>query len=273
MPTINVGGLEMYYEMEGAGAPVVFISGLSGDHLAWAMQVPAVAAAGYRCLVFDSRDTGQTAQSPTPYTIRQLADDTAGLMAALGLSRAHIVGASMGGMIAQEIALHYPERVSSLTLVCTGTSVDPVTAGILRAWRVQRPHGSPEDFVLSLSAWIFTYRFYQQIDAVQGFLQMVGGNPFPQTAAGFQRQCDAVLSHDTERRVASITAPTHVIVGAEDNLTPPRHARALAGQIAGATLTEIPAAGHGLFWEQAEAFNTAVLQFLNGQPAGAAASV
>ena len=266
MPKTTIGALEMFHELEGAGPPVVFISGLSQDHMGWMFQAPAVVAAGYQSLRFDSRDAGQTAQSPGPYDIRQFAADTVGLMDALGIPSAHIVGASMGGMIAQEIAIDHPSRVSSLTLVCTTASIEPSMAGVLKAWKAARPHCEEVDFVLSLSPWLFTHRFYQVPEAVQGFLGVVAGNPFPQSVAGFQRQCDAILTHDTRDRLSRITAPTHVIVGTEDILTPARHSRALAQQIAGATLTEIPEAGHVVMMENADAFNRALLEFLQAQP-------
>jgi 3-oxoadipate enol-lactonase len=265
MPKINVRGLEMYYEIEGDGPPVVLLGGLTQDHLGWAFQVPALASAGFRCVTPDNRDAGQTAQSPAPYRIKDMADDTIGLMDALGLQSAHIVGLSMGGMIGQEMAIAHPARVSSLTLVCTCAAMEPDTVGILRAWKSARMVCDDVDFVLMLSAWLFTHRFFQQLEAVQGFLQLVSGNPFPQTLTGFQRQCDAVMTHDTRDRVSRISVPTQVIVGAEDTLTPPRHSRWLAERIPGATLTEVPNAAHVLSIECPEAFNGALLQFLNSQ--------
>jgi pimeloyl-ACP methyl ester carboxylesterase len=268
MPKIDVRGLEMYYEIEGSGPPVVLLAGLSQDHLGWAVQQPALVAAGYRTLSVDNRDAGQTAQSRSSYTIRQFADDTVGLMDALGLSSAHIVGASMGGMIAQEIALNHPGRASSLTLVCTAASIDAELSGVLRAWKAARPHCAEDDFVLSLSPWLFSYRFLQQPEAVGGFMQLVRGNPFPQTVAGFQRQCDAVLSHHTEDRLGRIEVPTHVIVGTEDTLTPPRLSRVLAEHIPGARLTELPQVAHVMFLESPDTFNPPLLQFLEAEAKG-----
>jgi 3-oxoadipate enol-lactonase len=262
----NVGGLEMFYELEGAGAPVVFIGGLSQDHMGWMFQAPAVVAAGYQSLRFDSRDAGQTAQSPGGYDLAQFAADTVGLMDALHIQSAHIVGMSMGGMIAQEIALAHPSRVSSLTLVCTTAAVEAPTSGVLQAWKASRPHCEEVDFVLSLSPWLFTHRFYQIPQAVQGFLDVVKGNPFPQSVEGFQRQCDAVLAHHTRDRLSRITAPTHVIVGSEDILTPARYSQELAEAIPGARLTIIPEAAHVLTMENPEAFNRAMLEFLQAQP-------
>ena len=273
MPTIKVNDLDMFYEVQGDGAPVVLLGGLTQDHLGWAFQVPALVAAGFRCITPDNRDAGQTSQSKTSYGIRQMADDTVGLMDALALPSAHIVGLSMGGMIGQEMAINYPSRVSSLTLVCTFAAMDPDTMGIMRGWRASRPHCNDVDFTLMLSAWLLTYRFFQQPEAVKGFLQMVSSNPFPQSAAGFQRQCDAVMSHDTRDRLSRISAPTHVIVGSEDNLTPPRHSQWLVQQIPGAKLTEVPNAPHVLSIETPDTFNAALLQFLNVRAGREAASV
>ena len=269
MPTTNVG-LEMYYEIEGDGPPVVFIGGLTQDHLGWMLQVPAVSAAGYRCITFDNRDAGQTGQSASPYDIRQMADDTLRLMDAIGVSSAHIVGLSMGGMIGQEMAISHPNRVSSLTLACTAAATEPETAGVLRAWKAARPHCDDVDFVLMVSAWLFTHRFYQHAEAVQGFLQLVRSNPFPQTVAGFIRQCDAVLSHDTRDRVSRITAPTRIIVGTEDILTPARYSQWLADRIAGAELIRVPNAGHVLSLETPDEFNRVLIEFLQAQPKGVA---
>jgi pimeloyl-ACP methyl ester carboxylesterase len=266
MPKLIVKGLEMYYELEGAGPPVVLLPPLSQDHYAWGMQLPALAAAGYQTLALDNRDAGQTAQSTAPYTIRQFAEDAVGLMDAVGVAQARVVGGSMGGMIAQEIAIHYPDRVLSLTLVCTAASIEPELAGVIRAWRAARPHVPDDEFVQALSAWLFTHRFYQEVEAARGFMELVRGNPFPQSAAGFQRQCTAILSHDTVDRLERITAPTHVIVGAEDVLTPPRYSRALAAAISRARLTVVPGGAHALFNEIPDVFNRAMLQFLDAQP-------
>lgn len=269
MPKTN-GSLETYYEIEGDGPPVVFIGGLSQDHVGWMLQVPAVAAAGYRCVTFDNRDAGQTAPGTGPYTIRRMADDTLDLMDAIGVPSAHIVGLSMGGMIAQEMAMASPDRVSSLTLVCTCAGIDPEMAGVLRAWKAARPHVDDVDFVLMVSSWLFTHRFYQDAASVEGFLGIVRSNPFPQSAAGFVRQCDAVLTHDTRDRLAQIRTPTRIIVGAEDTLTPSRYSRWLADRIPGAELIVLPNAGHLLSLETPGEFNQTLIEFLQAQPKTAA---
>ena len=264
MPKINIDGLHMYYEITGEGDPLVLISGLSGDHLAWTMtQVPAFTAAGYRCLVFDNRDVGQTDESPlASYTIRQFADDTAALLAQLALGPVHLLGASMGGMIAQEFALHYPAQVRSLTLVCTVAKVEPFLRHLIASWQTIRRQCTLEAFLQMDASWLFTHRFYEDPEALQRFMQQALANPFPQSVAAFLRQCEAGLTYDALGRLGTITVPTHVIVGEEDMLTPPRLARVLAEEIPGARLTVIPESGHGVFWEKATEFNQAVLDFL-----------
>jgi pimeloyl-ACP methyl ester carboxylesterase len=272
MPKAAVEGLEMYYEVHGAGAPLVFISPLSGDHAAWAFQVPAFVDAGFQCMVFDNRDAGQTSESALPgYTMRQFADDTVALMDAAGFGPSHVVGGSMGGMIAQEIAAVHPERVVSLTLVSTVARTDDTLAGLIRGWKTVRPQCSSEEFFRLISPWLFTYRFFEQPEPLQAVLQMTRESPFPQTPAGFGRQCEAIVAHDVLDRLPTIAAPSHVIGGTEDVLTPVRYSREIAGAIPGARLTEVPGAGHALFAEMAPIFNETVLGFLKGleRPANA----
>jgi 3-oxoadipate enol-lactonase len=267
MPKTNVQGLNMYYEFAGEGEPLVLISGLGGDHMDWMMtQVPAFTAAGYQCLLFDNRDAGQSDESPeASYSIRQFADDTAALLDQLDVGQAHILGVSMGGMIAQEFAINYPERAQTVTLVCTLPAAEPYCVHVIESWKTVRRQVTLGEFYAVAGPWVFTYRFYEQPEIVQMFMQMVQENPFPQSVAGFLRQCDAIIAHDALDRLGSITAPTHVIVGAEDILTPPRHARTLAEKIPGARLTTVPEAGHGLFWERPMEFNQAFLDFLKEQ--------
>jgi pimeloyl-ACP methyl ester carboxylesterase len=254
----------MYYEIIGEGEPLVLISGLGGDHLNWAMaQVPAFTGAGYQCLVFDNRDVGQTDDSPAAsYTIRQFADDTAALLDQLDLGPAHVLGTSMGGMIAQELTINYPERVRSATFVCTFAAAEPYIVHLFESWKTVARHVSLSELYAVIGPWVFTHRFYEQPENVQMFMQMLQENPFPQSADCFCRQCDAIVTHDALDRLKSITAPTHVIVGGEDILTPPRQSRALADQIPEAELTVVPEAGHGLSWEKPLEFNQAVLEFL-----------
>src|SRR5262245_22114978 len=118
MSTAKIGSLDIYYEEHGAGEPLLLIMGLAADSTAWMFQVPAFAEK-YRTIVFDNRGVGRSSKPAGPYTIHEMADDAAGLLDALHVQRAHVVGVSMGGMIAQELELRHPERVHGLVLACT----------------------------------------------------------------------------------------------------------------------------------------------------------
>jgi 3-oxoadipate enol-lactonase len=256
--------LNTYYEVAGTGHPLVFISGVSSDHAGWKLtQLPEFTAAGFKCVLFDNRDVGRTGESPLPsYSIQQFATDTADLLAKLDLGPAHIVGASMGGMIAQELALLHPQHVRSLTLVCTTAKVDPYLQNGLDTWKTLSKKLTREEFLQARIPWLFTYRFFEKLDLFTAYRERVLGNPYPQTLAGFHRQCDAMLSHDTIQKLGMIKVPTHVVVGAEDILIPPRHSQFLAEHIPGAKLSVLPDTGHCLFWETPSEFNRAVLEFL-----------
>jgi pimeloyl-ACP methyl ester carboxylesterase len=264
MPKLQINGLDVFFDVFGGGRPLVLISGVSSDHAGWkATQVPEFNAAGFRCLLFDNRDVGQTGESPVSgYTTRQFADDTAELIRKLDFAPAHVVGASMGGMIAQEMALNHPDCVRSLTLVCTAAKADSYLRNVIEAWKTAASKYTKEEFLQARMPWIFTHRFYEKTETIRAYRERVLGNPFPQTVAGFHRQCDTILTHDAMDRLHTIQAPTHVVVGAEDILIPPRHSQTIAERIPGAKLTVLSDTGHCLFWETPSEFNRIVLEFL-----------
>lgn len=264
MAAAKIGGLNVYHELSGEGLPVLFISGITLDHAIWKpFQVPAFVAAGYRCLLFDNRDAGRTGESPTgPYPIGRFVDDTIGLLDHVGIGPAHVVGYSMGGMIAQELALRAPGRLRSLTLVATIPKCDGHEALLVESLKSAKRHFTPEEFSKTLGLRAFTHRFFNNPDAVKAWMGKVLANPYPQSIAAFLRQADAVIGHDALDRLHGVSVPTHVVVGDEDELTAPRHSRLLAERIPGARLTTIPGVGHGLPVEKAPEFNKAVLEFL-----------
>jgi pimeloyl-ACP methyl ester carboxylesterase len=261
MPKVRVGDIEMFYVEAGEGPPLVLIMGFSGDHLAWGLQLPAFAAR-YRVIAFDNRGAGQTDVPDRPYTTRLMAEDTARLMDALGIRRAHVLGVSMGGMIAQELALHAPERVQSLHLGCTLARPDRFLRAVSASWRDIRERLDREATLRAIGPWLFAPLTYnERPDFVELVIQNALANPHPQTLTGFLRQGEAIQSHDTLERLATIRCPTLVSVGADDILLPPRFSRELTARIPGATLHVMPAAGHVYFWERPDDFNTLSLDF------------
>ncbi len=252
----------MYYVEAGAGEPLVLVMGFGADHLAWGFQMPAFAER-YRVIAFDNRGAGQTDQPDRPYTTRQMADDTVGLLDALGIERAHVLGVSMGGMIAQELALNYPGRVRTLQLHCTYARADGWTRARLATARAERIALPREDAIRSNFFWLFARETYnERPEFVEAILHTALAHPHPQSLVGFVRQAEACLAHDTVERLAALRCPTLVGAAAEDILVPPRFSREIAAHVPGAEFRMIEGAGHVYFWERPDAFNALCLEFL-----------
>lgn len=252
----------MFYQDVGEGDPVLLIMGFGGDHLAWAMQM-ADFAARYRVIAFDNRGVGQSDAPDAPYTTRMMADDALGLMDALGVDSAHVLGVSMGGMIAQELVLARPDRVRSLHLACTFGRPDPYMLALNSAWREMRIGLGRESTLRTLGLWLFSPTTYaERPELIEALLQNSLANPFPQSLIGFLRQGEAVAAHDALERLGAIRCPTLVSVAEDDILVPPRFAREIVARIPGAELRTIPAAGHGYFLERPDLFNELSLEFI-----------
>ena len=203
MATVDVGGLRMYYELSGNGQPLVLIAGLGVDVSECGQLIEALSA-HYRVLAFDNRGAGRTDKPDAPYSVEQMADDTAGLMRSLGIGRAHVVGISLGGRIALDLALNHPELVGDLVLACTCARVD-------RRWPTR---------VLGLVSALFRGRY-------------------PQPRYAFHHQRRASDGYDRTERLSELHMPTLVIHGRRDRIVPHRAAEALAMGIDGARLSTV----------------------------------
>lgn len=265
MPKVRVGEIEMYYVEAGAGEPVVLIMGFSGDHTAWGLVFRALAA-HHRVIAFDNRGAGRTDAPDAPYSIPMMAGDTFGLMDALSVESAHLIGVSMGGMIAQEMALARPLRVRSLHLGGTLARPDAYLLALNASWREMRLALGREAMLRALGPWLFARVTYEERpELVEAAVQNLVASLSPQPLVGFLRQSQAVAAHDTSERLVAIRCPTLVSVGEEDILTPPRFSRELAALIPGAMLRVLPRAGHGHFLERADLFAPLSLDFVAGR--------
>ena len=260
--SVRVGDLGMFYLDVGEGEPVVLIMGYGGDHTAWALQMSALSAR-HRVIAFDNRGVGRSDCPDCPYTTRMMAADTLGLMDALGVERAHVIGVSMGGMIAQELALAHGERVRSLHLGCTLARPDAYLLALNATWREMRIGLGREPMLRALSLWLFAPVTYaERPELVEALLQNSLANPYPQSLVGFLRQGEAITAHDTLERLSAIRCPTLVSVAEDDILVPPRFSREIAARIPGATLHLVPGAAHGYFLERPDFFNQLSLDFI-----------
>jgi pimeloyl-ACP methyl ester carboxylesterase len=278
MSIATVGPIELYYEEHGSGDPLLLIMGLAADSQAWMFQVPDFAGR-YRTIAFDNRGVGRSSKPPGPYTIHEMADDAAGLLDALDIRRAHVVGVSMGGMIAQELALRHPERVRGLVLGCTFPEPDAEVEQ-QRQFSVTRFGGSvtgtgemqidlaaldPLSFFQHLLPRVFTEGFIQR--ELPRLMQLFGGAlQYGFSLEAILGQVAAVMGHRTTDRLHQITAPTLVITGDADLLVPPANSDLLARHIPGARLVKVPGGSHGFNFETPEVFNRAVLDFLGAVP-------
>jgi pimeloyl-ACP methyl ester carboxylesterase len=262
MPKVQANGIELHYVEAGEGDPLLLIMGFGGDHLAWAFQVPAFSAS-YRVISFDNRGAGRSSVPDAPYTTRLMAADAVGLLDALGIERAHVLGVSMGGMIAQEVALNHPDRVRSLQLHCTYARPDAYILALMDVWRTVRVKSTVEEWLRTVALWLFSpVTFAQRPEFVETVIQTGLANPYPFSLTGFLRQGEAVRSHDALGRLGTLTCPTLVSVADDDILVPPRFARELAAAVPKAELRTIDAGAHGYFWERADVFNAMCLDFL-----------
>ncbi|HYW75705.1 MAG TPA: alpha/beta fold hydrolase [Gammaproteobacteria bacterium] len=247
MPTQKIDNVSLYYELQGSGTPLVLLHGLQGDSSNFADLVPALARQ-HQVLVFDQRGSGWSDKPEQPYSMALYADDTARLMDALGIERAHVLGMSMGGMIAQEFALRHPNRLNGLVLGCTSPG-GPNAAKLESAAR-ERTYETAE-----LSAEERAYRL-AEAGLSQGFLRRnrqvlkqltEARRQRPLDVNALQRRMAAIDAHDTFDRLGDIQAPTLVITGRPDSIVSADNSTILAERIPNARLEVLEPAGH-LFW-------------------------
>jgi len=236
--------------------------GWGGDHTAWAFQVPALSAE-FDVIAIDNRGSGQSDVPDTRYTVAGMADDVVGLMDQLGVPKAHICGASMGGMVAQELALRHPEPVLTLQLHCTTASVDGYGRLVIDNFLRVKARGDAEEFAHFSLPWLLSRKtFTERPDFVETWIQRALEYPFSTSLTGLSRQGEAIRGHDTRDRLAFLRFPTLITTGTADILVPPSASEDLHALIPGSELARIPDAGHMHFIEQAAAFNDICLDFL-----------
>lgn len=261
MPFADCNGQRLYYEVHGEGEPLLCVMGLAVDTLGWTLQVPAWSQ-HFRTIVFDNRDVGQSSQAAASYEVGDMARDTLALADALELESFHLVGLSMGGAIAQELALAAPDRVRTLTLCVTFGGGGRWGRDHARIW-AERAAGRPrEEAIDELLLLCLSERTYENADLVAFLKAQMLANPHPQSPDAFVRQLTATSRHEARERLGGLTMPVHVIGAEHDILLPVWKSQELAELIPGAKLTVLNGAAHGVNLERAEEFNAAVLDFL-----------
>ena len=273
MPSAPIRDIMMYYEEAGSGDPLVLLMGITADSQAWRLQVPALSQ-HFRVITPDNRGAGRTSAPDRPYTIAGMADDTFALMDRLGIAKANVLGFSMGGCIAQEMALTQPERVGKLILLSTFACADAYVRNVVNSLvAARRSNMSREQWVRLISTFFFGAQTFDQEARFELTVRTQVDNPYAQQDHAFIRQAQALLAFDSRDRLSALKNETLVISGAEDILIPPRNAKNLTQALPNATLKELPG-GHVGCIEMPMEYNAALLEFLGvgaKQPAGASA--
>ena len=253
MPTIDIAGTELYYERRGAGEPLLLIQGLGGNLLHWGEDFLAGLDDGFELILYDNRGAGRSAPFEGEHTIADLASDALGLLDALGVERAHVVGISMGGMVAQEIVLAAPERVRTLTLGCTfpGGPDAVMTDLSVIAMLAEAVLSGDDERTLRVGYEVMIAAAYAAREgAYELYCELAGQYraPIPVLMA----QLSAIMAHDTSERLGELATPTLVVHGTEDRLMDVSNGELIARLVPGARLELLEGSGHMFFWEQPE---------------------
>ena len=263
--TILANGQKLYFEVHGEGPPLVLVMGIGYDATLWTLaQVPALSRT-FKVVIFDNRDCGRSSRAVGPYSTADMADDVASLMDALEIDRAHLLGLSMGGMIAQEFALRHSGRLQRLVLSGCGAAPARVAFDPIRTWNwVKATDKTGEVFACQQFTWLFSNSFLRNKEAVEQTIALFAGNPNPVGPDAYDRQAQAYLRHDALDRLADIKAPTLVIAGEQDLLTPPWVCREVADRIPRSRFEIIKGDGssHVVPIERAHEFNDLASAFL-----------
>lgn len=242
MPKMQVGDVELYYELHGEGTPVVLIGGLAGDARAWTKQIE-VLSKNYQVLAFDNRGTGRSSAPEVPYTSRLFADDTIGLMDALDLPAAHVIGRSMGGAIVQEMAINYPDRMRSMLITASFGKLDRYGARILNNIKDVVINQGYEAAAGHQSLFFFPPNYFnenkEEMDAIESLL----ADP-NRPLHGYVNSSLACTEHDALDRLGQVKCPTLVMAGSEDILCSAECAREVVKRIPGAELKIYEGASH-----------------------------
>jgi len=264
MPIAKIENLNIYYEIIGQGEPLVMIRGLGSQVDHWYEQTP-VLSKKYQLLVFDNRGIARSSDPGGPFTTRDMAADTAALMETAGIKSAHVLGYSMGGMVAQEMALNYPEKVKGLILAATDCGITQrikARPEVSRLFSDMVSLGTPEAKLAAAGCLYARQTFETKTEVIQRYNEV--SMRFPASQEIMAKQWAAVTQHDACSRLQNIFSPTLTLTGSEDVLIPPENAKIMAERIPDARMSAIDAGGHLFPIEQPQQFNGAVIDFLDG---------
>lgn len=251
MPRVRVGEIELSYERSGSGPPLLAIIGMSGTLLSWGEPFLGPLREHFEVIVYDHRGVGESSRMEAPFTTAELAGDAAGLLDALELDSVHVLGISMGGMVAQELALAGPERVRTLALGCTycggeGSRLASPAVAVRLAESLRS--GDRERAIRTGWEICISPRFRDDAELYAAYHALVLRRRVAR--AVIMAQMGAIAAHDTSARLSRLQMPTLIVHGDADDLIPVHNAHVIAGHLPGARLEILEGAGHLFFWEE-----------------------
>lgn len=265
MPKVKINEINIYYEIQGQGPPLILIAGLGCASWLWFKQIPEFSKM-FKIIVFDNRGVGQTDKPDIPYSIKLFAEDTIGLLSALDIQQAHVLGISMGGLIAQQMALEFPSIINKLILCATthgGPHALPIPQKIIDSM-VENSRLAPELVYRKNMALTFTANFpeshKEDFDYIINQL-LINRQP----AYAYQRQLMTFWNFNVEHRLNQIHCTTLIMSGDQDQIIPVKNSQLLHNKIPGSKLEIIENAGHLFNVEKAAAFNQKVMDFLSSK--------
>lgn len=266
MPTVKANNINLNYEQQGSGEPLILIPYLAADHACYAFQV-ADYAKHFNCISIDLRGAGESDKPDGVYSTELLADDIAAFMQALGIQKAHIFGLSLGAAAGMWLAAKYPEKVKSLSLHSAWAKTDPFLKPVVESWQVMAKalDSVTEMIILGIFPWCFTPDLYaakpEYIESLAAFVRSRPAQP----VKAFLQQSNAVVAHDVTAQLARVKAPTQVTFGRQDVLTSTRFANQITSAIRGSELVVFEGCAHAPIYENVQEFNQKTLAFLQRQ--------
>ena len=274
MPTVNANGIEIYYEQQGAGEPLILIPYLAADNACYAFQV-AEYAKYFTCISLDLRGSGQTENPGGDVSMELYADDVAAFMQESGIPQAHVYGLSLGAAVGMWLAAKHPQKVKSLSLHSGWPKSDEYLKTVVQGWQASaKGFDSVAEMVIhNIFPWCFTPEMYTtRFDVIQQLAAFVRSRP-AMSVANFMKQSNAVIAHDAEAQLNRIKAPTQITFGDGDQVTSLRFADQLKNGISDSELLILENCSHAALYERTEEFNQKTLEFLKRNSQSMSATV
>lgn len=265
MPKAKLNDISLYYEIYGDGTPLLLIAGLGSDSASWLGVVNGLSKY-FRTIIFDNRGCGRSDVPRGAYSIRNMADDAVKLLDALEIKRAHIIGHSMGGYIAQQLAINYPERIGKLILESTAP-VSSKRNNILfeDIYNQLKREGHSESWIRRWTFWLFSPKLFTDSTFIDTFIKNSLKYPYLQKADGFKSQIDAIALFDARDKIGTIKAKTLILEGKDDILIAQGEAEILARNVRESSFQLLEGVAHCMHIENPKLFTGAVLKFLNSR--------